>query len=551
MSGRIVAVVPARQGSKGIPRKNMRELGDRPLVAHAIETSRTSSLVDHVALTTDSQELAKIGRTYDVDTVIERPPRLATDDVPLAPVVKHAFERLGIDFEYVLCFQPTVPLVSPESVDTGIERGLTVGANCVIFVRDSTHHYWTETGGEYEPVTRDRQNRQQMDRIYEEIGLFLSHCDLVTEGRRIDNDPTFHEVPGSEGIDIDTYGDWLLAESTLSRKQLLYRVTGNSQTGTGHIYRGITIADHLFEHDICFAVGPDDAIAIEKLDESNYDYRQFEDDTAFLDHVREEAPDVVVNDILNTDAAYVETLVELGPRVVNFEDLGDGTDHADAVINALFEHSDPPANHYFGFRYICLRNEFRYATPHSSIPSVERIMISYGGVDENNLTVRTLRALSELCDGMHFDVVLGLGYCAHDSLEAVVADLPTRHTVEVNQDIDSMAAHMEQADLLLTSNGRTLYESASLNLPAISIAQNQREQKHPYSHISRGILTLGQAQYATEANIREAVENYIIDEEEREIMRRALAEHDLTTGIDRIKRIIFDEDAPDSIGGDT
>jgi len=540
MAGRTVAVVPARKGSKGIPRKNRRELGDRPLVAHAIETSCASSLVDHVALTTDSQELVRIGRTYDVDTVIERPERLAADDVPLAPVIEHAFDQLDRDFEYVLCFQPTVPLVSPDSVDAGIQSGLDAGTNCVIFVRDSTHHYWTETDGEYRPVTNDRQNRQQLDRIYEEIGLFLSHRDLVTEGRRIDDDPTFHEVPGTEGVDIDTYGDWLLAESTLSRKQLLYRVTGNSQTGAGHIYRGITIADHLFEHDICFAVSPDDDIAIEKLDESNYDYRQFENDTAFLDYVRTEQPDVVVNDILNTDATYVQTLTEIGPRAVNFEDLGDGTDHADAVINALFEHSDPPANHYFGFKYICLRNEFRYATPHSEIPAVERVMVSYGGVDENNLTVRTLRALAALREPIHFDVVLGLGYDAHDSLETVLKEFPSRHTVTVSQNVNSMAAHMKQADLLLTSNGRTLYESGSLNLPAISIAQNQREQKHPYAHISRGILTLGQASYVTEENIHTAVETYITDEEERETMRRALAEHDLTNGVERIEQIIFE-----------
>jgi CMP-N-acetylneuraminic acid synthetase len=123
MSDKIVSVIPAREGSKGIPRKNLRKLGEHPLVGHAIRTSMESSLVDHVALTTDSQEIVQIGRRYGVDTVIDRPTRLATDQVPFAPVIKHAFKNLDQDFRYVLCFQSTVPLVSVNSIDKGIEAG--------------------------------------------------------------------------------------------------------------------------------------------------------------------------------------------------------------------------------------------------------------------------------------------------------------------------------------------------------------------------------------------------------------------------------------------
>lgn len=104
-----------------------------------------------------------------------------------------------------------------------------------------------------------------------------------------------------------------------------------------------------------------------------------------------------------------------------------------------------------------------------------------------------------------------------------------------------MAEHMEQADLLITSNGRTLYEAGSLNVPVISIAQNHREQKHPYAHISRGVLFLGQADYVTEENVLTAVEDYIKDREKRETMREALEDHDIANGVERIKQILFEE----------
>jgi CMP-N-acetylneuraminic acid synthetase/spore coat polysaccharide biosynthesis predicted glycosyltransferase SpsG len=541
MTDHIVSIIPARKGSKGIPRKNIRDLGGAPLVAHAITTSREAQLVDSVVLTTDSQEIAQIGRRYGADTVIDRPTELATDEVPLAPVVRHAFSELDGSFDHALCFQPTVPLVSASSIDDGIEAGLDDECGSVIFVRDSTHQYWKRAGETYEPVSTDRKNRQLMDQIYEEIGIFLSSAELVADGRRVGPDPSFHEVPREEGVDIDTYEDWQVAESRLRRTELFYRVIGDDDTGSGHVYRGITIADHLFEHDITFLTEAGNDLAVDALEESNYEYRVVENDDAFLDHVRADTPAVVVNDILDTSAEYVEALTDTGARVVNFEDLGDGTDHADAVINALYEYSDPPANHYFGFNYFCLRNEFRYATPHEEIPSVDRIMISFGGTDENDLTAKTLRALSGCDRELHLDVVLGLGYTRRESLESVVKRLPSNVTIDIDQNVDSMSEHMAHADLLVTSNGRTLYEACSLNLPVISIAQNHREQKHPFAHVSRGVLSLGQANYVTEENILTAIEDYIADEQRRETMRAALSDQDIANGIDRIKRIIFDE----------
>lgn len=539
MNEQVLAVIPARGGSKGIPRKNVRELGGKPLVAHAISTGQAADRIDEVVLTTDSQEIGQIGRQYGADAVLSRPASLAADDVPLAPVMQHTIDEVDGRFDYVVCFQPTVPLITPDSIDAGIETALEEPRDSVIFVRDTTHHYWKEVNGTYEPVSPDRENRQWMTPIYGEIGVFVTRCDVVADGARIGTDPGFYEVSSLEGIDIDTYADWVLAESQFGWKQLVYRVAGNKNAGTGHAYRGITIADHLFEHDVLFVVTEAENLAIDCLEESNYDYRVFEDDTALVNFLQADPPDVIVNDILDSDTNCMQALADTGARIVNFEDLGNGREYADAVINALYEYSNPPANHYFGYQYFCLRNEFRYATPHNSIGSVDRIMISFGGTDENNLTAKTLRALSTLDNAVHFDVVLGLGYTQQETLNNILETYPSHITVDVKQDIDSMAAHMEAADLLITSNGRTLYEAGSLNLPAISVAQNQREQKHAYAHVSQGILMLGQAPYVSEENIQFAVIDYMDDSEKREGMRAALTEHDIANGIDRIKAILL------------
>lgn len=539
MSDKILSVIPARKGSKGIPRKNLRDLGDHPLVSYAITTSNNSDLVDRVVLTTDSEELAQIGRRYGVDRVVDRPARLATDEVPLAPVIQHALKKLDGEFQYVICFQPTAPLVSVNSIDRGIKAGLNDDTDSVVFVKDSTHIYWRDTGDKYEPVSSNRKNRQRLDSIYEEVGVFISESRIVESGRRVGDSPLFHEVEQQEGIDIDTYTDWAVAESQLQRKQLVYRLIGNGDSGTGHVYRGITIADHLFDHDISFAVESTEDLAIEKLEESNYDYQVFDDEQAFMNFVQSTAPDAVINDILDTTSKYIKSIKNHTSRVVNFEDLGSGVNHADAVINALYEHSDPPEEHYFGFKYFCLRSEFQHARPRTDISSVKQIMISFGGTDENNLTAKTLRALSNLDQEIHFDVVLGLGYDKRESLDPITSAYSPDQSIEINQDIRSMARHLEQADLLITSNGRTVYEAGSLNVPVISIAQNSREQKHPYAQVSQGVTFLGQADHISKENILTAVEDYVIDREKRETMREALENHDITNGVEKVKRILL------------
>jgi len=169
-------------------------------------------------------------------------------------------------------------------------------------------------------------------------------------------------------------------------------------------------------------------------------------------------------------------------------------------------------------------------------------MISFGGVDTHNLTARTLRALSTLNDPLHLDIVLGLGYTKRDTIEPIIADYPPSFSIEINKNIQSMAEHMEQADLLITSGGRTLYEAGSLNLPTISISQNQSQQRHPYAHICRGILSLGLADYVSEEKIRAAVEKYIQNRQKRERMRSAPSEYDIANGVERVLDVILSDD---------
>lgn len=540
MNHDVLCVISAFQRSTTIPRKYIRELGDLPLVAHAMSAAEEAAHVSDTFVATDAEEIAQIATQYDITHHVLSSQDAKSDSPDPSVIARKASEYSQVEADYLLWLYPDIPLLSAESLDDAIE--MTVGSNTqsVVFVRENGGNHGTLPMEGVHLSADGGLPAGEEGTIYEDVGAYLLDAERMLTAKGISPEPRVYEIPDSEAITIDTYGDWLHVENTLDRDRLVYYVRGNSEIGSGHINRGITIADQIFENDIEFAVPEGDDLAIELLEQSNYPYWTVSDDKEFLDRVRENPPDVIANDILNTDAEFVKQQRETGARIVNFEDIGSGAEHADAVVNALYEYSDPPANHHYGFKYFSLRNEFRYATPHSSIGSVDRIMVSFGGTDENNLTARTLEALIELDTYPYIDVVVGLGYTKQDTLDPIIERYPERAEIEVTQHVSSMAQRMEMADLLITSNGRTLYEAASLNLPTISVAQNQREQHHPYAYISRGVDFLGRADYVTEMDIRNAVKEYLTNETRREQMCAALAEHDIVNGVNRIKQLLFD-----------
>lgn len=106
---KVLVVIPARGGSKGVPEKNIKELGGKPLVAHAIECAIQSSSVSKIVLSTDDEKIATIGRQYDID-VLKRPAYLAEDNSNVVETVEHIIQEYDEDFDLIILLQPTSPL---------------------------------------------------------------------------------------------------------------------------------------------------------------------------------------------------------------------------------------------------------------------------------------------------------------------------------------------------------------------------------------------------------------------------------------------------------
>ena len=141
---KILAIIPARGGSKGVPRKNIIPLCGKPLIAYTIETSQKSKLIDSTIVSTDDKEIAKIASDYGGDVPFLRPSELATDDSPDIDYLKHALEWVEKHRkwypEILVILQPTLPFRTVEDVDNTLQFMIDQGCDSVRTLA-LPHHY--------------------------------------------------------------------------------------------------------------------------------------------------------------------------------------------------------------------------------------------------------------------------------------------------------------------------------------------------------------------------------------------------------------------------
>lgn len=541
MSERILAIIPARGGSKGVRRKNLRLLNGRPLLYYALHTALNSRRITDVVLTSEDEDILTYGAQFGVLTR-RRPPALAEDHVPLAPVVRDALDwatREVGDVSLVVRLQPTCPLLRPETLDRAIEAFLAQDVDTLLAAVDDTHLMWRVQEGRPVPDYAARMNRQQLPRRFRESGaFFITRPEWVLAGDGIGPRVSIVELPADEGLDIDTATDWLVAEALMRKLRIAIVTAANASVGMGHLYRALTLADAFLGHDITFVAVDTDERALALVRESGYAVVQARGDETHP-HLAALRPDLIINDMLDTSAEYVRRQRELGAFIANFEDLGSGADEAHLVFNALYENSHPRETHRFGHPYFCLPEHFAYVSPAEFRDPPRAALITFGGVDQNNLTCRVLEVLPQVLKRVPLEavrVVVGPGYGHDADLAQALASLPraVAEKVDVQRSVQNMAKVMRLADVAVTSNGRTVYELAAMGVPTISISQNDRETLHLFSRYNKGVRYLGMASPRTPELVQAALVEILTQPHLRRAMREALLQTDLRGGLNRV-----------------
>lgn len=540
---KILAVVPARGGSKGIPKKNIRLMNGKPLIAYAIHTARKSKYIADVFATTDSVEIAEVAKQNGAE-LIYRDEKLSSDIVTLDPVVYHAMKQAekksGYKYDIVITLQPTSPLLTVETLDKGIEYFIKKNFDTVISVVNKPHLAWGKKGAKIIPLYEERKNRQELPAQYFETGAFvIAKRACVLENTRIGENVSVYEIPEQESIDIDDKNDWILAESLLKRKRIVFRVDGYTKLGMGHIYNCITLAYSMIEHDVLLVTHEKAKEGIEKIKESNLSYYVLQDDSEIEKVIQSFKPDIWVNDCLDTELEYILRLKKQVPRVVTIEDLGAGINKADAVINALYDDIEAPNNRiYSGYRYVCLRDEFQVEKPANFSNTVKNILVMFGGTDPSNLNkmlYQIILKFSSKYKDIKFKFITGIGY---DNESNGVITQESKN-IFVYPNVPRVASYMKTADLAITSQGRTIFELASMGVPSIVLSQNNREKTHRFAQIEHGFLNLGMGTEVNQEVIENTLDWLINTVTIRKNMHELMLKYPLRSGLERVKNIIL------------
>jgi len=230
MSLAVLAVVPARAGSKGVPGKNERLLAGKTLVVRAAEAARASGVVDRCVLSTDSERIAELGREAGLEVPFLRPAELARDDSPMQPVIEHALhevEREGFRPDAVLVLQPTAPLRTGKHIAAAVRLLDESGADSVVSVVEipkhlSPHYAMRISGERLEPFLPEGAaitRRQDVEPAFTRDGtVYAVRRDVLVDRHDLyGSDCRPLVLPAAESVNIDSPEDWAAAEAILCR----------------------------------------------------------------------------------------------------------------------------------------------------------------------------------------------------------------------------------------------------------------------------------------------------------------------------------------------
>jgi len=222
-SSKIIAIIPARGGSKGIPGKNIKLLAGKPLIAYSIEAARGSRFIDRIVVSTDDKKIADIAQKLGAE-VIMRPRELAEDTTPMDPVLSHAVsfleQKKGYKPDFVMLLQPTSPLRTTKHIDEAVEKFFAGDFDSLISVEINRNPHHEISEEKYLiPAFKKIENRDKRKPLIIENGaVYISKTSLIKEGKIRGSRIGHYEMSRHDSIDIDEPLDFTVADQLLRAK---------------------------------------------------------------------------------------------------------------------------------------------------------------------------------------------------------------------------------------------------------------------------------------------------------------------------------------------
>lgn len=217
----MLAIIPARGGSKGLPGKNIKLLLGKPLIAYTIEAALKVPAIDRVFVSTDSEEIASVAKEYGAECNYLRPDHLSTDSARAINVYNYVLEKFendGHKYDEVVILQPTSPLRTSDNIKDAIELFYRQDADSVISYCEEHHpivwHKYLDTEGRFEEIFENNLNNRQDERksYYPNGAIYIFKSELLKSGKYYSSKSFAYIMDRELSVDIDTITDFKQAE---------------------------------------------------------------------------------------------------------------------------------------------------------------------------------------------------------------------------------------------------------------------------------------------------------------------------------------------------
>ena len=549
---RVVAVVPARGGTDSVPYLNIKRLGDRPLLAHTLEAAKGAACVDRVVVTTDDPRVAEVARAHGGEVPFLRPPDLAADIPSLKPVIVHAvreIEKGGDRPDVVVVLQATSPFRSSEAVDQAVDRLVSGGFDTVLSVTEDRTLNWRAADGMLQPLFEREGRREEQEPVYKENGAVVALRRAVLDGpSRFGERVGYLVLDKRAAFTVHDLEDFWMAERLLAQPRVLFRVDGGAALGMGHVYRSLAIADALrasSRAEIAFLMSADHTEGLLAVSRHGYPVRVVagRGHEAGLEHIRDFAPAILINDLPTLETSYLTALSHIGATTVNLvdalADLETTEQYAQVIVSVMNQDRETPEGFYGGPAYAILRDQFR-GREKEVRAEPRMVLLSFGGSDPQGLTLKAARALQDLAAPVKVLAVAGPAFSYRKEFEALERTLARRVPL-IHEAAGHIADLMLEADVVVGSGGMSVYEIAALGTPGIVLGQNLREDERMRAFTRHGTVEyLGLGTDVGEDRVASAVRSLLEDVERRREMSRRGRELVDGLGASRTAEVILD-----------
>lgn len=325
-----------------------------------------------------------------------------------------------------------------------------------------------------------------------------------------------------------------ISNMDLQTRRILVNVRSDDKIGMGHVYNILTILPRFKNDDILIVMKRDSSLGMVKFVARSYNTAMYEDEREFFCIIKEFSPDIVFNDILDTKVSFVKKLRRMNCFVVNFEDLGAGSDRANLVFNPIYFQQSTTTK-FFGEEYACVREEFRETRTKTR---KKTIVVTFGGTDPRRLTLRLLRIFEKHKPKYGIVVIIGDGF-RHKNLVIKSIKRMQEAGIKVEGVIktDRILKYVDKSMFAITANGRTVFEVASRGIPMITISANLREEKHEFTRTKMVGYHLGLHSAISDEDIIKTIKDMEL-EKNRKTFEGRLKRIDLKSPLRTVEKII-------------